>query len=493
MVRDQAAQARSSAMRARDEAKRQHIARASPLSRRDWAELLEFDRVASEYGRDASARDREAAMLDRQASEKDREAAERDREAANSDRLAADRDRDAADQDRAAAEKDREAADADRATSDEELEAVEQQLTRSERLAILGRLSAGVAHELNNPLAALQANLSALEALLAPDTSQDLAEILADLRLSTKRIVGVVDDMRLWVRGDTASSARVPLELATLVQEAVKLSAHEVEPRATVKVDVGPLPAVWGVSHRLGQVFVNLLVNAAHAMPEGRAGNEIVVSAKASDGMVQVDVRDNGVGIPPEVLPHLFEPFFTTRESQGGTGLGLAMCEQILTDHGAEITVESTLGVGTVFHVRLPIDSPPSAPLAAPQRAHVLVIDDDAAVRRSLVRQLSGRYDVTTAANGQAGLELLLRPGAAFDLVLCDLSMPVMNGRQLFEQLRLHAPHLAANVVFITGGALSQETEDFLAALPNAKLYKPFGQHELIDLLETRLAPAPSP
>lgn len=415
VVRDQAAQSRSSAMRTRDEAKRLHIARASPLSRQDWAELVEFDRVASEYGRDASTRDREAAMLDRQASEKDREAAERDGEAANSDRLAADRDRDAADQDRAAAEKDRDAADADRATSEEELELVEQRLTRSERLAVLGRLSAGVAHELNNPLAALQANLSTLEELLTPGASGDLAEILADLRLSTKRIVGVVDDMRLWVRGDTSSKARAQLEIATLVQAAVKLSAHEVEQRATVKVDIGPLPPVWGVGHRLGQVFVNLLVNAAHAMPEGRAGNEIVVSAKASDGIVHVDVRDNGVGIPPDVLPHLFEPFFTTRESEGGTGLGLAMCEQILTDHGAEITVESTLGAGTVFHVRLPIDSQPNAPLAAPHRAHVLLIDDDAALRRSLVRQLRDRCDVTTAANGQAGLEQLLRPGAAFD------------------------------------------------------------------------------
>ena len=490
VVRDQAAQARTSAMRTRDEAKRLHIARASPLNRQDWAELVEFDRVASEYGRDASTRDREAAMLDRQASEKDREAAERDREAANSDRLAADRDRDAADQDREAAEKDREAADADRATSEEELELVEQRLTRSERLAVLGRLSAGVAHELNTPLTALQANLSALDELLTPDASRDLAEILADLRLSTKRIVGVVDDMRLWVRGDTSSRARAPLELATLVQEAVKLSAHEVAQRATVKVDVGPLPPVWGVGHRLGQVFVNLLVNAAHAMPEGRAGNEIFVSAKASDGAVHVDVRDNGVGIPPEALPHLFEPFFTTRESEGGTGLGLAMCEQILTDHGAEITVESTLGAGTVFHVRLPIDSQPSAPLAAPHRAHVLVIDDDAALRRSLVRQLSGRCDVTTAANGQAGLEQLLRPDAAFDLVLCDLNMPVMNGRQLFEQLRNRAPHLAVSIVFMTGGSLNQETDDFLAALPNAKLLKPFGQRELIDLLETRMAPA---
>lgn len=493
VVRDQAAQARAAAMRTREEATRRRVALAPPLTRADWAELFEFDRVASEHGRDASNRDREAARLDREASEKDREAAERDREAANSDRQAADRDRDAADQDRAAAEKDREAADADRGTTEHELELAEQKLTRSERLAVLGRLSAGVAHELNSPLTALQANLSVLEELLTARGSTDVAEVLADLRLSTKRIVGVVEDMRLWVRGDTSPTARAPLDLAKLVQDAVKLSAYEVEGRATVKVDVGPLPSVWGVSHRLGQVFVNLLVNAAHAMPEGRAGNEIVISAKTWDGVVQIDVRDNGLGIPPEVLPHLFDPFFTTRESEGGTGLGLAMCEQVLTDHGADIAVESTQGVGTVFHVRLPIghDPRPSAP--APPRPRVLVIDDDAALARSLVRQLSSRCDVTTAGNGKLGLEQLLQPGAAFDLVLCDLSMPVMNGRQLFEQLHHRAPHLAESLVFITGGALSQETDDFLAAVPNTKLLKPFGKRELTELLDARLAPAPRP
>jgi signal transduction histidine kinase/CheY-like chemotaxis protein len=490
MVRDQAAQARAAAMRTRDEATRLRVLRAPPLTRSDWAELFEFDRVASEHGRDASARDREAATLDRQASEKDREAAERDREAASSDRLAADRDRDAADQDRAAAEKDREAADVDRTTSEHELALAEQRLTRSERLAVLGRVSAGVAHELNSPLTTLQANLSVLEELLAARAPAEVVEILADLRLSTKRIVGVVDDMRLWVRGGTQSTERAPLDVAALVQEAVKLSAYEVEGRAAVKVEVGPLPLVWGVGHRLGQVFVNLIVNAAHAMPEGRAGNQIVISAAAADGDVRVDVRDNGVGIAPEVLPHLFDPFFTTRESEGGTGLGLAMCEQILTDHGADIAVESTLGVGTVFHVRLPVNVEPRPSDAPPHRPRVLLIDDDAALTRSLVRQLRGGCDVTTAADGRAGLAQLLSPGASFDLVLCDLSMPVMNGRQLFEQLRHRAPDLAERIVFITGGALNQETADFLAALPNTKLLKPFGRRELLDLLETRVAPA---
>lgn len=493
LVRDEAARARDAAAKSRSEAMRRRILNSTqPVSREGWAELIALDRLAESHAETATTRDREASSLDRKAAEKDREAAERDRAAANSDRAAADRDRDAADQDRAAAENDREAADADLDCSDAELLMAEKKVSRTDRLSSLGRVSAGIAHELNTPLATLQSNLAVLEERFASLPPAELSALLADLRLSSDRIAGVVQDMKTWVRGDDVDAPRTPIQLAALLEASLKRVEPALDGRVRVTASFLPVPEVWGVASRLDRAFTSLLINAAHAMPEGRADNEIAIKVFPAGEDVIVEVRDNGVGIAPDALPHLFDPFYSTRDGEGGTGLGLAMCEQIISDHGGSITVESTQGKGTLFQVALPTDAKTRAP---PERIHistnampqVLVIDDDPALIRSISRTLFGRCEVTTAFNGQEGLERILAAREPWTLVLCDMTMPVLNGREFHQQLLRRSPELAARVVFMSGGAISDETHAFLASIPNPKLEKPFTTRALLALLEQNL------
>lgn len=498
LVRDLAARSRDEALQTRDAATRLRLARNPNLTREDWVALLDLDRAASKQSQEASARDREAAQLDRQAAEKDREAAERDRTAASSDRLAADKDRDAADQDRGAAEADRQAADADREESERDLGLAESRLARAERLGAVGRLTAGIAHELNNPLMTLMASLTMFEHEVLGAGSRELPALLTDARLAAERIGHIVQDLRAWVKGEPGHTATTTFDLRQVLEDSLRLTARDFDGHARVVASLAPLPPVAGVPQRMGQVFLNLLQNAAQAMPRGRAGNELRVRANAEGDSVWVELEDNGVGIAPEVLPHVFDPFFTTREVGGGTGLGLAVCERIVGDHGGTLTLKSTVGQGTTFRLTLPrADAKPAVP-ATPtpvptgRHARLLLIDDDPALTRSLARMLSSRCDTTIAANGKEGLEALLGPGAPWDLVLCDVTMPVMGGVELHRELHAQHPGLADELVFISGGSIDEATEGYLSSLPNLRLAKPFGLEQLHALIAERLARQPA-
>lgn len=497
VVRDRAAHLRDEAAQKRDEAARKleeftaaRLADAQDHRHGQW--LGEFARAATatELARQAAMHDREASLLDRQAAEKDRDAAQRERDAAHSDRVAAERDRKAADEEQEAAELFQSTVEADLEGKDAPTLLDVQRRIRSDRLSTLGRISAGVAHELNTPLAALQSNLAVLEARrAAPD-----GDVIGDLRASIERIARVIDDLRGWVRVDDSDATREKVDLRKVLEEAVATSVGQRRGDIVASVEVQPMLPLWGVTKRLREVFLNLLSRAADAMPEGRDGNEIHVRAFTEGRLVKIEVRDNGRTIDPDSLPHVFDPFFALSEGQGGTGLGLAVCEQVVTDHGGTLSVESTPGAGTTFSLCLPTGQEVAPEVVAPptsRRAQVLLIDDDAALTRSLRRALSSRCDVTIAANGKEGLERLLAPGDGYDLVLCDLSMPVMNGRQMYEQILKQAPHLAPGIVFITGGALSHDTEQFINALPNTKLFKPFSPRALLDLLDARVSSSP--
>ena len=500
-VRDEAARSRDQATQVREEALRLRLARSASLDASSWAELLALDRTASEQSRDAANRDREAAELDRDAAEKDRTAAERDRSAANSDRLAADKDREAADREREAADSDREAADADRAESERDLGVAEVRLSKAERLAAMGHLSAAIAHEVNSPVASILTTLGAMSQALAGGAGAPelLAPMIENARYSAERIASVVADMKAWLHDDAGSPARQEVDVARLVKGAVRLTRFELDPVARLVVDVQPTPALWGVAARLERVLTNLLLNAAQAITGPRESNEIRITARASGPTVVLEVHDTGVGIPPEALPHIFDPFFTTREGRGGTGLGLAMCRRIVAEHSGTLTVESRQGEGSTFRVELPSGSATeirSSDAAAPQarpgvrRARVLVIDDNPPFARSMVMLLSGTCDVAVAGDGQEGLDQLLAPGARFDVVLCDLTMPVMGGVEFYRRLRELRPQDAPNVVFVTGGATTPEAATFLANTPNVQLQKPFPPERLLALIAERMAHA---
>jgi PAS domain S-box-containing protein len=242
----------------------------------------------------------------------------------------------------------------------EEQRRAQEAARRADRLASLGTLAAGVAHELNNPLAYVLANaewaVGQLERWPIAREVDGLVRALTDVIQGARRMKVIVSDLKSAARDETAIEAPAAIDLRRVVRFATQVAGAELRRRARLVIETEEVPAVSGSETRLGQVLVNLLVNAAHAMPDGDPRrNEIHVRVRrAADGRVAISVADNGSGIPDEARPHLFEPFFTTKPVGEGTGLGLWVCRGIVTAHGGEIEVESTVGVGTTFHVLLP-------------------------------------------------------------------------------------------------------------------------------------------
>jgi PAS domain S-box-containing protein len=374
------------------------------------------------------------------------------------------------------------------------------QLAHAERLAAIGVLAAGVAHEINNPLAYM--SLSA-ELLLRQLTARgDAQQTLDDLRAivtGARRIAGIVRELRTYARQDDEPVGRV--DLAAAVAAAERVVAHELKPRARLRREIGELPPVLGTATRLEQVFVNLLLNAAHAIPEERADGEISIRARASDREVTVEVIDNGAGIPAEALPRIFEPFFTTKPSGAGTGLGLSISRDIVARLGGDLVAVSEEGRGTTMRVtlpRAPDRAPPRDPSLPPlgaapaERRRVLVIDDEPFVVELVTAALRGRHEVVGVTDAHQGLEHLL-DGEPFDVVVCDLMMPSLSGMDLHASVAKARPGLEGRFVFATGGPTTDRARAFLATVPNARLMKPFSAGELEECVEgvARGKPAP--
>lgn len=378
---------------------------------------------------------------------------------------------------------------------------MELRLVQNERLAALGTLAAGVGHEINNPLAYILANLDyALEELSRPDgrgPTIDLVRALAEAREGAKRVREIVANLRTFSRTDDTGGEATDVPRA--LDAALKLTANELRHRARVVTDYGPVPRVSAQPSRLGQVFVNLLVNAAHAMREGDAArNELRIATRTDErGRAVVEIRDTGRGMSPEVLRRAFEPFFTTKPVGEGTGLGLSICHGIVTSLGGEIAVASEEGRGTTVTVRLPpsarasarprpasVVPPSNRPRAAKLR--VLVVDDEEAIGRSLARRLRG-CEVVATTDGRAALERLVG-GEAFDLVLCDVMMPDFGGVDFYEALLRERPSECARVVFMTGGALTARATDLLARTNARCIEKPFDSKVLQEIV-ARLRP----
>jgi CheY-like chemotaxis protein len=244
------------------------------------------------------------------------------------------------------------------------------------------------------------------------------------------------------------------------------------------------VPPVLGAEGKLAQVFLNLLLNAAHAIDEGHAErNEVRVRTWAEGDAVFAEVADTGRGIRPEHRARIFEPFFTTRAAGAGGGLGLAISQSLVTELGGTLSFTSEVGRGSQFVVRLPrlpdgwrpsLPPPDAAPLAPRPhaRGRVLVVDDEEGIRSSIVRMLGDNHEVVTVASGLAARELL-EHDRRFDVVYCDLMMPSLSGMELHAWLTGTDPELAERVVFITGGAFTPGAADYLALVGNLRVEKP--------------------
>jgi signal transduction histidine kinase len=355
------------------------------------------------------------------------------------------------------------------------------QLRQADRLTSLGSLAAGVAHEVNNPLACVQSNLEyladALRKLEAgaadPPAPAALAAAIREALDGVARVKGIVRGLQLFAAPPRAS-ARRPVDPRPQLDSAVALTRNEIQARARLEVTVPPsLPRVVAGDLELTQILVTLLVNGAQAIPEGRAADHVVeLSASARGGRLELAVRDTGVGVAPGDLPRIFDPFFTTRPFQGGHGLGLPMCHGLVGALGGAIEVESTPGRGSVFRVTLPAVAdaaappPRAAPPAPGPRARVLVLDDEPTVARSVARGLQSLHEVTVLTSAQEALRRV-RAGESWDVILCDVMMPEMTAMDLEDALARDRPELVARLVYVTGGAFTDRSREFLASRPH--------------------------
>ena len=381
------------------------------------------------------------------------------------------------------------------------------QLLLADRMSSLGTLSAGVAHEINNPLAYVIASLDLLAGRL-PELTARLPEADADfaeqqLRRAiegTGRVRRIVRDLKSFSRADEETIS--PTDLRKSLDTAITLVWNEIRHRARLEKDYESLPAVHANEARLGQVFINLLVNAAQAMPEGDVERNVLRVTGRTDalGNAVVEIRDTGCGIPAENLDRIFEPFFTTKPIGEGTGLGLAICHGIVSSLGGTLSVQSEVGKGTLFRVVLPVARPEAAvsdasPRATPRpasRGRVLVIDDEKDLTDVTQDGLSSWHDVRATQDARQALEWIAA-GERFDLILCDMMMPLMTGMEFHARLAGMLPEQAVKVVFMTGGAFTPRAREFLARLPNLRLEKPFDLGHILALVGAQLEPQLSP
>ncbi len=379
---------------------------------------------------------------------------------------------------------------------------LERRLAQSERLASLGTMVAGMGHEINNPLAAVMGNLAfaidAVEVLaqrlgtlhaLPPEDAivldairraTEVNEALVDANDAADRIRRIVVDLRNFTKVE--GNSRQLLDLPNVLDAAAKMTLNAIRHHAKLVKEYGTTPYVDANEGQLAQVFTNLLVNAAQAIPDGQAEHHEIrlITYTDGSGRAVAEVRDTGAGIPPEVLKRIFDPFFTTKRVGAGMGLGLAISQTIITTLGGEITVESNPGEGTVFRVAIPAAKSRTIPIPAPRPDHVpsrrgnlLVVDDEIAVGESLERILRKFHDVTIVSSGQKAIEAIAAVGG-FDAIFCDLMMPNMSGMDFFDQLLKANPEQARRVVFMTGGAFTPRAKEFLEQSENVHILKPF-------------------
>ena len=386
---------------------------------------------------------------------------------------------------------------------------LQSQLMVSDRMASVGTLAAGVAHEVNNPLAAVIVNLEfiadAITKYLDPsgpgtalvNTSwfeTEIKEPLNDAREAARRVHYIVRDLKIFSRSPI-DDVKAAVDVKAVMESSLRMAWNEIRHRARLTEQYEPALGVQANEARLGQVFLNLLVNAAQALPEGRAEhNQIHVSTRLVGANVVIEVRDSGTGIAPEVVPRIFDAFFTTKEIGVGTGLGLAISQRLVADMFGQLTVESVLGQGTTFRVTIPSSShalpevlPPPVFVPAPaRRGRILVVDDETLVVRGMVRILSREHDVQASVAATEALALCMA-GEKFDLILCDLMMPDMTGMELHRRLVEAHPDQADRMIFVTGGAFSEEARQFLARYPKEHVEKPFDPRNLRALVQRYL------
>jgi PAS domain S-box-containing protein len=390
------------------------------------------------------------------------------------------------------------------------------QLMQADRLASLGALAGGIAHEINNPVAFIGLAAGQVAKMIEPEGGttkpselERAKQLVQEMGEAASRIAHIVGELKLFTRIPEGAHV-TPVDVNRMVQMAVTLTSAELRRGARLEINLGELPLVPGEYASLGQAFVNLLFNAAqaiHAKREGDTGSNFVrVSTFVAGGAIVVRVSDTGVGIEPRLLPRIFDPFFKTKDAGDGAGLGLAITHNLVRRVGGDIRVASEPGQGSTFDVVLPLDAssqessdgangPPSAGATSyavasatndvaddaqrkavtPPRGRVLIVDDEQALAKALARHLADRWDVDTVSTARDALaELSVH---RYDVVACDLRMPDQSGPAIYEAVRRRSPRQASRFIFTTGGNFGTSDDEIHARAASTGrpiLEKPF-------------------
>jgi signal transduction histidine kinase/ActR/RegA family two-component response regulator len=366
-----------------------------------------------------------------------------------------------------------------------ELGQAQEALHRAEKLAALGQVAAGVAHEVNNPSAVVSANLQYLSEAEAEALSLAGRDAIQESIQSVQRITSIVRQLLDAGRLAASTEPNVGVAARPLGENALKTARTRLGQRVAL---VNALPAdlyVSGQESVLVQVLVNLVVNAMQSIPDHRTDGQVILRAELEPGRARLVVEDNGAGMEPEVLRRVFEPFFTTKPFGSGTGLGLAVSRGLVVSLGGDLRLESLLGKGTRAIVELARCGAPEAPVAGPAAVHrgaptlrLLIVDDEPSVLSAARRLLEARYRVEIASGVEEGLARIEAPGR-FDMVLCDVMMPSGGGERLYNTLLARVPAMARRIVFLTGGAVTDGARRFLRDQPQPVLHKPIDLGEL--------------
>ena len=355
---------------------------------------------------------------------------------------------------------------------------MQERLLQSEKMVSVGQLVSGVAHELNNPLTGIT---GFAQLLLARDLDDEMKRDVETIYGEAERASKIVQNLLSFARRKRAE--KEPADLNVLVERVLELRTYDFRVKnMDLELDLDPdLPKTMVDANQIQQVFLNVVINAEQAMRSANSHGTLRVRSRREGDVIRFTFQDDGPGMSPETLRRIFDPFFTTKETGEGTGLGLTISYGIIDDHGGRIWAESA-GRGTTFTIELPVvegGARPAGPVeaepeepAAPGSA-ILVVDDEESIQRLLgsILEMDG-HRVDTAGNGREALDRIARRN--YDMVITDIKMPEMDGRELYDRLRREYPGLAERTVFITGDTVSPETRDFLQRVDNPCLAKPF-------------------